>query len=1002
MADSEVKEDEDLLDARTIRQMDNPALQMYKPWLQEVLGRSPPLDLDQDAPDELLIATLAANHQRRTFGRLPRQAGDAFRSAVIPALQTMAGALVAKDDKLFTQALRCLLIVPQFALVKSNQTISAMDLLGQIHRFCDGPRPNHAEPAHDPEDPPSQNQEHQEGKNEQPSDLTPDQLRALKRAKWMASEGRFSKAAQAVQQAANGQSGVLDPSDDVIKKLRSLHPEATRTPPPCPDEAPLALPIVNSKLLRAGNRISNGSAPDIFGWTGELVRFLLHDRLCCAHVSKLVQAIRDGQVCDDARHWLLLSWLIAVDKGNDKIRPIAGGTMFVKLTATYLMETMEQAKNVFRGSGVQCGVFMPDGATVARNFTQLALETDPDNVVVKVDFKNAFNTLSRFGMLSHFFKEPQLLPVYRLASWIYGQPSSLLVRDRQGRAVATIPSEQGVRQGCVLGSLLFASATMFMLTELKDQFAGVEVLAYLDDVILVGKYDRCLAALDQLINDAADMKLEVQPDKCEVLIPTSLEPEAQKILFDKELCLVRGALPLLGSVVGTEHNDLRHWAKGEIDSWKKTLQMMARKELPVQLSLLLTRWTITAKPNSLARTLPPQITQDLLDDLDRTVIRAVEDRTRLRFEDFARTLLELPIRHGGVGFCPSAETAPHAYVAGMAASFSGFFGYSNLWKSSTWDKVRETPSLQCLDATLKKFYTSPNVKFVGKRDMGNVDDFAKHFTFNSKRSHKLQARIMSAFREERVTRIDKDIGLNPKDRAHWKSRLNKHSAAPWRAYPLTKEFLLSDEDATFMLQYATGTPTPGLPQQCSCHRSLDLEHAVHCDTAKLQRHNLLQHRLVAFAREQHVTTKQNERFSIEHAQKKLEPDIVFYFGTDTLETDVTVVNPCAPSRLMQTLSKPGSALAFRCREKNKKYLVSAQSRGHSFAPLGFETHGRFDQPLIDLLAKFASNTPDHVGYAVADMALDLSLTLVRGNALCARRTFARALRFRDQTRSVAA
>jgi hypothetical protein len=82
-----------------------------------------------------------------------------------------------------------------------------------------------------------------------------------------------------------------------------------------------------------------------------------------------------------------------------------------------------------------------------------------------------------------------------------------------------------------------------MLTELKDQFAGVEVLAYLDDVILVGKYDRCLAALDQLINDAADMKLEVQPDKCEVLIPTSLEPEAQKILFDKELCLVRGALP---------------------------------------------------------------------------------------------------------------------------------------------------------------------------------------------------------------------------------------------------------------------------------------------------------------------------------------------------------------------------------------------------------------------------------------------------------------------------
>ena len=138
---------------------------------------------------------------------------------------------------------------------------------------------------------------------------------------------------------------------------------------------------------------------------------------------------------------------------------------------------------------------------------------------------------------------------------------------------------------------------------------------------------------------------------------------------------------------------------------------------------------------------------------------------------------------------------------------------------------------------------------------------------------------------------------------------------------------------------------------------MTLEHAVHCDTAKLQRHNLLQHRLVAFAREQHVTTRQNERFSVEHAKKKLEPDIVFYFGADTLETDVTVVNPCAPSRLQQTLNKPGAAMQQRCNDKIGKYNRSAQERGHNFVPLGFETHGRFGQP-IDLLTRLASGTPD--------------------------------------------
>ena len=58
----------------------------------------------------------------------------------------------------------------------------------------------------------------------------------------------------------------------------------------------------------------------------------------------------------------------------------------------------------------------------------------------------------------------------------------------------------------------------------------------------------------------------------------------------------------------------------------------------------------------------------------------------------------------------------------------------------------------------------------------------------------------------------------------------------------------------------------------------------------------------------------------------------------------------------------------RCNDKIGKYNSSAQERGHNFAPLGFETHGRFGQPVIDLLTRLASGTPDHVGYAVSDGA----------------------------------
>ena len=157
-------------------------------------------------------------------------------------------------------------------------------------------------------------------------------------------------------------------------------------------------------------------------------------------------------------------------------------------------------------------------------------------------------------------------------------------------------------------------------------------------------------------------------------------------------------------------------------------------------------------------------------------------------------------------------------------------------------------------------------------------------------------------------------------------RKNKHSAAAWKAYPLTDEFGLSDDDVVFMLQYATRAPTPGLPKNCSCHATMSLEHAVHCDTAKLQRHNMLQHRLVAFAREQAVTTAQNVRLSLVEAKKKQEPDIIFYFRPKPLETDVTVVNPCAPSKLLQTLARADSAMQARCNVKNNKYRTRTGKR----------------------------------------------------------------------------
>jgi len=55
----------------------------------------------------------------------------------------------------------------------------------------------------------------------------------------------------------------------------------------------------------------------------------------------------------------------------------------------------------------------------------------------------------------------------------------------------------------------------------------------------------------------------------------------------------------------------------------------------------------------------------------------MEERLKLRLEGEARQLFRLPLDEGGVGFCPPEETAPYAFLAGVAASCLAF-GTTNI------------------------------------------------------------------------------------------------------------------------------------------------------------------------------------------------------------------------------------------------------------------------------------------------------------------------------------
>jgi len=723
-----------------------------------------------------------------------------------------------------------------------------------------------------------------------------------------------------------------------------------------------------------------------------LMYTILQDKQCLEDIAKVVEYIKDGLIEPEGRDWLLSSWLIALDKGAGKVRPIAGSTVLFKLAAAYLMEQgRDEAQEFFEKRGIQLGVFIQDGVSSAARLTQLMLEADPKHIVLKTDFKNAFNNIPRHLVLEQLFAQQSLSRFFRMMHWTYSTPSLQFVRGTR-KVEAVVMSCEGVRQGCVFGSLGYAIATLNMFTQVRDENPNVLVVAILDDLCLTGDPAHVFPAFDTLHRLAAQNSIPIQLEKCEVLVPKEstafIEESLQRYQFKK----AQGVLPLLGTAVGLDTLKKQAWAREKIDSWLPIFDILAKDDFPAQVSLLIARWTGTAKPNYLARSLPPEVSRPALQKLDKTTQQCVESRLDLSFEGFSDFMFHLPLSQGGAGFTKAAESTSPAFVASVA---------------STLPHVKNTPlrdvdlkTLPTMKTALKKalkVLETNEVKLDGFST--KTDEFIQKFTRPNTLARGLQKKLNEKMLNESVgTQLTRY--KDKQQQFHYESRNTPLAGAAFKAYPSTSEFFLTNEETRFMVAHATANKPKEMPSICSCGKPLDLSHSTSCGPNQLNRHNRIQARFVAMAREQGCTTEQNPRYSVEDAKTQLEPDVVFYFGSGpAVEADITVVNPNAPSYLARSVAPvAGSALKTAEGRKEHKYDHSAYRRGRQFVPLAFETQGRASKHILSLLKRFAALTQPGQGLAVGDMVMDLQMALVRGNAECAQTVVGKAMRAEDRRR----
>ena len=195
-----------------------------------------------------------------------------------------------------------------------------------------------------------------------------------------------------------------------------------------------------------------------------IVKFL-NGIVLCGNIPDAVQSIFFG------------ASLIALLKKDGGVRPIAVGITLRRLARkAYMFKVSCNLTDEFQPH--QMSVCILSGAEVAVHTCRSFISSEDSNsILLKIDFKNAFNTVRRNAIL-HKVKEslPQIFPSVFQA---YPQPTDLFFGKER------LLSKEGVQQGDPLGPLLFLLAIQDLISDCDSKFN----MWYLDDGTLGGNAD---------------------------------------------------------------------------------------------------------------------------------------------------------------------------------------------------------------------------------------------------------------------------------------------------------------------------------------------------------------------------------------------------------------------------------------------------------------------------------------------------------------------------------
>ena len=759
-------------------------------------------------------------------------------------------------------------------------------------------------------------------------------------------------------------------TDDVVKELRALYPQSNDTDgdvemAETPYES-IDLQSLIASLSKELKRLPRLSTPGPLSMRNEHLVLLATSTEHATDLATMLARLAVGEAPSEVVDFLRGGLIIPHEKPDGGIRPLTLANV-VRRAALKALIHQRKKENAEAVGHLQYGVARKAGGDALYKSLQCRLTACPDSVLIGIDFKAAFQNISRSKIRRAINKYAPWLKD-ACEAW-YGGAATHIVYDLIGKC-HEIASDRGVDQGCPLGAFLFALALREPSEDVLAYALSLDPKAslyfYLDDGYIICKADaadRILAYLKQVFSNFG---LELNETKLQVWTaqPSQL-PETLRAFYNPKMTVLKRQLQAPGDIDhhGAPVAAAQHTLDEEINRLQTLtaqLQRLVKAGLDLQTALAMLR--AYAGPASQYTLRFNEVTPESAAAYDVALASAWSKLLgREVSSDNAR--LWLPLRMGG---CGAASARSRMFAAPWAA-----------WCAVSDDLIRhmganDVESLFEIVPAIGQRISELHAKLVNQGTVGNIAYIAPARAMSLGVSQKF---LVSHAHKQILRTLRANMST---DEAAFLRTSSGQGAGGFLEVPLDDRWVMTNSRfSTAALRrmgipYAAHSLSPAVMPICPNTTAQGRVCGIQCDAdgqhleccapggGLMARHDGIVRCLGVLAARNFDPKPKLEQVIPELAQTvhgqigQARLDVVIHDGIARMLVDVVVVSPYAGSQSFRV------ACARRDGHAARRAAIAKRSRYDSadLVPFALETGGRLGADARALLMKLADAADD--------------------------------------------